>query len=403
MSRPSLPERRNPMLEEDRAPGHEILVERRCLGQTELKVKPGQVGTSNATKQENLGTLDYAHLRVPLPKDLSGSGIFAKGANRKWPEAYFLMRRSSDGFISATGMFKAAFPYAQVEEETTEKDYIKSLDEASSEEVAGNVWIDPGRALDLSKEYGIELWIAALLDPEPITHGTSDPKKGIKSPPPYDMKTGIANGVGRTPQKTPAKGGRAAARSTRGASALRSVSPTLEKPKPTGRKMASPKKSTRGRKAKLDAVGENETQDDGASVNGDGADTVKVEVETTRIPDENGEEFIEDTKVRVTAPANHPDLPPPQDTETMLKQAREMVESAKELEGVKTRNSKSKAEELIEENEEIIEALERPAKRARPLEIELRKERIRRRALTGIAASLAIGALIPTLMTAFGA
>lgn len=71
----------------------EILVERRCLGQTELKVKPGQIGTSNATKLENLGVLDYAHLRVPLPKDLTGSGIFLLGTNRKFPEAYFLMVR----------------------------------------------------------------------------------------------------------------------------------------------------------------------------------------------------------------------------------------------------------------------------------------------------------------------
>ena len=71
----------------------EILVERRCLGQTELKVKPGQVGTSNATKPDNLGVLDYAHLRVPLPKDLNGSGIFLKQSNRKWPESYFLMVR----------------------------------------------------------------------------------------------------------------------------------------------------------------------------------------------------------------------------------------------------------------------------------------------------------------------
>lgn len=71
------------------------MVERRCLGQTELKVKPGQIGTSNATKAENLGTLDYAHLRVPLPKDLSGSGIFIKGQNKKYPEAYFLMVRGS--------------------------------------------------------------------------------------------------------------------------------------------------------------------------------------------------------------------------------------------------------------------------------------------------------------------
>ena len=71
----------------------EILVERRCLGQTELKVKPGQVGTTNATKPDNLGVLDYAHLRVPLPKDLSNSGIFIKQKDRKWPEAYFLMVR----------------------------------------------------------------------------------------------------------------------------------------------------------------------------------------------------------------------------------------------------------------------------------------------------------------------
>jgi len=54
-------------------------------------VKPGQVGTSNATKPDNLGVLDYAHLRVPLPKDLGNSGIFTKGPGRKYPEAYFLM------------------------------------------------------------------------------------------------------------------------------------------------------------------------------------------------------------------------------------------------------------------------------------------------------------------------
>lgn len=59
-------------------------------------MKAGQVGTSNATKPENLGVLDYAHLRVPLPKDLSGSGIFARLPNRKWPEAYFLMVRTRD-------------------------------------------------------------------------------------------------------------------------------------------------------------------------------------------------------------------------------------------------------------------------------------------------------------------
>lgn len=136
-------------------------MERRCLGQTELKVRPGQVGTTNATKPDNLGVLDYAHLRVPLPDDLTDSGVFHR-TNRKYPDGYFLMvgertrraklesaltcseqRRSSDGFVSATGMFKATFPWAQVEDELAEKEYLKSLHEASSEEVAGNVWVHP--------------------------------------------------------------------------------------------------------------------------------------------------------------------------------------------------------------------------------------------------------------------
>lgn len=73
----------------------EILVERRRLGQTDLAVKPGQVGLTNATKAENLGVFDYAHLRVPLPKDLKGSGIFSLQKNGTYPESYFLMVRST--------------------------------------------------------------------------------------------------------------------------------------------------------------------------------------------------------------------------------------------------------------------------------------------------------------------
>ncbi len=74
----------------------------RRLGTTKLTVKPGQIGTSNATKAENLGQFEYAHLRAPLPEDLRGSEIFGS-KNKAPPETYFLMvgQTYSYGIINA--------------------------------------------------------------------------------------------------------------------------------------------------------------------------------------------------------------------------------------------------------------------------------------------------------------
>lgn len=67
------------------------LLARRRLGKTHLAVKATQIGTSNATRPENLGPFEYAHLRAPLPKDLKGSEIFPSHTPQQHPETYFLM------------------------------------------------------------------------------------------------------------------------------------------------------------------------------------------------------------------------------------------------------------------------------------------------------------------------
>ncbi len=40
-------------------------------------------------------------------------------------------------------MFKIAFPWAKADEEKSEREYLKSREYTSQEEVAGNVWISP--------------------------------------------------------------------------------------------------------------------------------------------------------------------------------------------------------------------------------------------------------------------
>lgn len=72
------------------------LLARRRLGKTNLSVKANLIGSSNATKPENLGVFEYAHLRAPLPKDLKGSEIFPSHSAASHPETYFLMVRDVD-------------------------------------------------------------------------------------------------------------------------------------------------------------------------------------------------------------------------------------------------------------------------------------------------------------------
>ena len=354
----------------------DTLVARRRLGQTDLAVKAGQVGTSNSTKPKNLGTFDYAHLRAPLPKGIV-SGIFKPS-----PASYFLMRRSHDGYISATGMFKATFPYADATEEEQERKYVKGLASTSIDETAGNVWIPPYHALELAEEYQILPWIKALLDNAPIeVNPTKDTSpKTISSPPPFLL-----------PQEalaapTPSRG-----------RPRRSASPS---------KIASPKKtaaSTRARKTKSESA---DPSAKAASKNLQEA-LKAVASETDSLPEIKEEAVVRvnvdtdvevkgdiettHTHVEVEMPAGSPDLPLPEDTAAMIETAKEMVEAAVKANGVVTSNPKKrKAEEDEDEAQEEGAIVAGPAKKVK-VESELKKERVKTRALIGLSATLAIG------------
>ncbi|KAE8378776.1 hypothetical protein BDV26DRAFT_260875 [Aspergillus bertholletiae] len=232
-----LPRKNNPHILPPETPTYEELLRCRRLGKTNLTVRPTVIGTSNATKPENLGPFEYAHLRVKLPRDLKGSEIFPSHNTQQQPETYFLMRRSKDGYVSATGMFKIAFPWAKLEEERSEREYVKARKETSEDEIAGNVWISPILALELAREYQMYDWVRALLDPTEIIQTPSSTKKHmqITPPPRFDLP----------PIEAPAQL-TAVPRLRRG----RSASPSKKLASP--QKQASPRKprSTRAREAR---------------------------------------------------------------------------------------------------------------------------------------------------------
>lgn len=407
-----LPERMNPLLEPTDSTAIEILIERRRLGQTNLGTKTGASGLTSATKPQNSGLFDYAHLRVPLPKDLSGSEIFMPGTNG-YPVSYFLMRRSSDGYISATGMFKAAFPWATLAEEESERKYQKTFPSAGPEEVAGSVWIAPEESLSLADEYSMRHWILALLDNEPIEKGAKDKHNvHIQAPPKFDLSK--AQNV-KLPSHT------ASLRTTR-ARSTRSVSPS--KMATPSRKIATPRKSraTRGRSEAMKAeeifqstatespssalvsnglkqsesVASSANEDVKEAQDGEKSETVRIEVKET--VEQKGDSEVTTTNVQIDVPATHPELREPEDPAKMIEEAKRMVEEARELDAgassTLASSSKRKVEEVLDA-EEL--AAERPSKLSKKLyttEQKLTKEKVTRRALVGLTVMAALGTAI---------
>ncbi|KAK0512176.1 hypothetical protein JMJ35_005304 [Cladonia borealis] len=393
-----LPKKRNPMLAPERTPDHAELIKKRRLGQTTLSVKPGLVGTHNSTKPENLGPFDYAHLRAPLPEKLKGSEIFAPHANQPVPEVYFLMRRSSDGFVSATGMFKAAFPWAKHAEESAERDYIKTLPSTAHDEVAGNVWINEHYAIELAEEYGIARWIAALLDDTPILQINEDPDKAISPPPKFKFtandRTHLPPPNGTPRASTPKSRGRPRAGSpTKNASPAKSS----RKARPTKAAKEADLATAREASASLQATLDDVT----STAASESADGEKVRVEVESNVEVKGNTETTTTNVRIEMPKGAPELPLPESPEEMIAKAKEMVEEAKRIDGESSSSvSKRKAEELDEESDEAGDKELQPAKKARLLEEKLKREKVRTRAMIGVAATLAIGAIIPFVLPA---
>ena len=236
----------------------------------------------------------------------------------------------------------------------------------------------------MADEYGIAAWIAALLDPAPVTQPEelqkSAHQKAISPPPKFKFTAGDKahlpppNGAA-----TPKVRGR-----PRGASPTKSGSPTK----------ASVKKPTKKQKeaAVKEANDALQTQLNGTGPGEELANGEKVKVNVESKTEAQGGVETTTTNVQIEMPKGTAELPLPDNPEEMIATAKKMVEEAHKLDGANgaSSSSKRKVEQLDDDDDEGDDELQ-PAKKARLVEQKLKTERVRNRALVGVAATLAIG------------
>ena len=243
-------------------------------------------------------------------------------------------------------------------------------------------------ALDLAEDYGIVAWVEALLAPDDVFKGSENksmtpPPKFIFTandrmslPPPSSRGSTPARARGRPRAGSPSKSEKAASpRKQR-------VTKTSKAEDAANTRAVSASLQDALTKSSTPAIDEEEDDDEGL---------VRVELnESTQV---NGDVKTTTTNVKVNLPGGMAaDIPPQEQTEEIIKEAKAVVEAARKLEGGSSKASrKRKADELDEGSEEEADGQLQPAKKARLAEQELKKERVKNRALFGVAFTLAVG------------
>ena len=168
---------------------------------------------------------------------------------------------------------------------------------------------------------------------------------------------------------------------------------SAKKPRATKAAKEADAASAREASASLQATLEHTTPDGTPTAEPESVDGDKVTIQVESNVETKGDtEREETTTVKIQMPTGVPEMPLPEDPQKMIETATAMVAEARKMDGEgSSSKAKRKAEEMDEESDESADNELQPAKKARLLREELKKEKVRTRALLGVAATLVIG------------
>ena len=231
------------------------------------------------------------------------------------------------------------------------------------------------------------------MDDTPIQTTSDEPNNKMISPPPKFKFTANDKPHLPPPNGTPARASTPKSRGRpRGGSPAKNASPakSTKKPRATKKEKEADAATAREASATLQAA-----LDDVASATpapSEYVDGEKVMVEVESNVEKKGNTETTTTNVKIEMPTGSPELPLPENPEEMIEKAKQMVEEAKKIDGESSASgSKRKAEELNDDTEEAGDDEPQPAKKVRLLEQELKTEKVRNRAMFGVAATLVLG------------
>jgi len=123
-------------------------------------------------------------------------------------------------------------------------------------------------------------------------------------------------------------------------------------------------------------------------------DVNKATVEVVSNIEKQGDTETTTTSVKIAMSQDSPAMPLPESPIEMIEKAKQMVEEAKKIDGESSSSaSKRKADQLDEESDEDGNSEQQPAKKARLLEQTLKVEKVRNRAMLGVAVTMALGSV----------